>query len=114
MKVLLVALIAAFFTTPALAQECRNNMEWDRWEQKLKTEYGVTNPTPIFADSRLVFLSQYNNTPPVSNITAPDIYLIANSQLGIVLALFVDGACVVHGDTIPLELVTSWLSGKSA
>mgnify|MGYP003643398750 CR=1 FL=1 len=91
------------------AEVCKDNMIWADWERK---KGGKPGEIPhLNKKLRLIFLRNFNSTPPVSDYNPEKVYLINNGSM--IMAFFVDGLCVTLVNPIPATIVRSWMSSMS-
>ena len=88
-------------TTAVPQAQCRPNLVWADWERK---NGGQPGEIPhLNEELRLIFLRNFNSTPPASDYNPEKVYLINHGSL--IMAFFVDGLCVTLMNPIPSSVV---------
>lgn len=101
-RVLLAALIAAFFMSPAAAQTCEGPQSV--MQRVLDRVPGATILDPITDTELASLLRAYNEIEPVSDYKADTLTVMGAPGFSSVLLIASDKGCVVFTDQMPIPL----------
>ena len=107
--VFFTAVLTSGKATENKKQQCNLEYQVDYWTEKLQ----VKELTPLKENQRILFLSYFNNEPPISNNNPKYVMVYVHTHLNKALVLFKDdGPCINSVHMIPTKIVKEWLTSK--
>lgn len=117
-RLLLAALVAAFFVVPAHADPLDCEADPGRWHDNWRAQVMNANPglveKALDADHRAEFVWAFNNSKPVSTAAPAQVYVYGRASSPQMVVAFVDAAgCIEMAAKFPMQAVLSWLQGMT-
>ena len=105
LSVVIFTVLLSFNHTPKIT--CDLELKVSYWTERLKVE----KLTPLKEDKRIIFLSYFNNEPPMTDSNPKYVMVYVHTQLNRAIVLFKeDGPCINSVHMIPAKIVTRWLT----
>jgi len=96
-------------TTETKQTQCKLEYQVSYWTEKLQ----VKKLIPIEENKRIIFLSYFNNEPPITDRNPKYVIIYMHPYFDRSIVLFKDnGSCINSVHRIPTSVIKEWLTSK--